>query len=136
MAYAIGMGLSLALLVGFFVVTNYEARRGMRFFAPLRARLDEQVGQVEFILTHVNLGAFLHGEVHRGINRIGHDIVHISLFLVRATERLLTRVVRHQHARNDGDAAPRESTRDFVKTLSDFKEQLDATHPEISDIRE
>jgi hypothetical protein len=66
--------------------------------------------------------------------RVAHDSVHISLLAVRAVERLLTRAVRHLRAEHSVSAPPRESSREFVQTLSDFKEQLKATPPEVPDI--
>ncbi len=134
MTYVIFILVSLALLVGFFVVTNHEMRRGVRFFAPLRTRLDHSVAQVEFILTRVNLAAFLRDEMRHAAHRIGHESVHLSLIVVRAVERLLTRLVRRFHMRQATDTVPRENVREFVKTLSDFKGQLKSTHPEVSDI--
>ena len=135
MAYLTFVLTALILLGAFFALTHYETRRGMRLFAPLRTRLDRDVERVEFVLTHVDLAAFLRDELRRVAHRIGHDIVHLSLQVVRAVERLLTRLIRYFHTRQAVDTTPRESTRAFVKTLSDFKSRLKATHPEISDIQ-
>lgn len=120
---------TLALLVGFFALTIREERRGMRFFAPARARIDHDVERMEFILTHVDFKAFLIEEVRHLAARVGHDIAHISLLLVRSAERLLTRAVRYLRTRHEVDATPRESARGYVKTLSDFKDRLKATRP-------
>lgn len=126
--------ISLALLAGFMVLTKYEAKSGVRYQAEYRTRIDRHVERIEFILAHVDLGEFLHNEVRHLISQTGHSIVHVSLIVVRAVERLLTRAIRHQHANEEVTAEPVASTREYVKTLSEFKEQLDATHPEISDI--
>lgn len=126
---------SLLLLGGFFALTIQEERRGVRVFAPVRTCFDQKVARIEFILTRVDLGAFLRDELRRASSRIGHDIVHFSLQAVRTVERLLTRLVRHLRPSHEIDVAPRESSRAFVKTLSDFKGRLKATHPEISDIQ-
>lgn len=125
---------TLVLLVGFFALTVYEERRGMRFLAASRGRLDHTVERVEFIITHVDFKAFLIEEIRRVAARIGHDIAHFSLLLVRATERLLTRTVRYFRTQHAVEAAPREASRGYVKTLSDFKDRLKATRPEIPDI--
>ncbi len=125
---------TLGLLAGFFVLAGYEERRGVRVFAGLRTRFDQNVGRIEFILAHVDFGAFLLDEAHRFAVRLGHDIAHLSLLVVRATERLLTRTVRYFRTQHSVDAAPRESTRGYVKTLSDFKDRLKATRPDIPDI--
>ncbi|MEK7101828.1 MAG: hypothetical protein AAB882_01600 [Patescibacteria group bacterium] len=134
MAPLIFILVTLALLGGFFVLTDYEVRRGTRFFAQKRARLDHTVERVQFVLGHVDIGAFVRDEIRHLAHRIAHDIVHLSLVIVRAIERLLTRVIRYFHTRQAADTAPRENVREFVKTLADFKDSLKATHPEISDI--
>jgi len=126
--------LSLALLAGFVALTRYETRRGSRFFAAKRAKLDTDIERVEFIVAHVDLPAFVRDEVHHALARIGHAIAHLSLQAVRATERLLTRLVRHLRSRTEVAAAPRENAREFVKTLSDFKDTLQATHPDIDSL--
>ncbi len=125
---------TLVFLVGFFILVGYESRRGVRFFEPSRKRFDRHVARVEFVIEHVDFGAFFIEESHRIAARIGHDSAHVSLLVVRATERLLTRVVRYFRSRHAVDATPRESARGYVKTLSDFKDRLKTTHPEISDI--
>ena len=73
-------------------------------------------------------------ETRRIAAMTSHAIVHFSLQAVRAIERLLTRLVRHLRSRHDVDTAPRENVREFVKTLSEFKGSLKATHPEITDV--
>jgi len=128
--------IALALLAGFFALTWYEERRGARVFAQVRERLDRHVARTEFILAHVDLAAFLRDEVRRAVGRISHDIAHVSLQAVRVAERLLTRAVRHLRVRHEAAIVPRESTRPFVKTLSDFKDRLKATRPEMPDVHE
>lgn len=136
MEHLIFILITLALLVGFSALTSYEARRGARFFALHRERLDHTVGRIEFIIANVNLGEFLRDEIRHLASRVSHDIAHFSLLAVRAVERLLTRLVRHMRAQPEIDTSPRENAREFVKTLSDFKDNLKATHPEITDIKE
>lgn len=133
--YIVFILVSLLLLVGFFVLTSYETRRGVRFFVLQRERLDRIVERTEFIVENVNLGEFLRDEIHHLIGRFGHYIVHSSLIAVRAVERLLTNLVRRLRTHPIVDEAPRETAREFVKTLSDFKDSLNATHPEITDIK-
>jgi len=125
---------TLVLLVGFIILSDYEMKRGVRFFARERARLDKYIERVEFILANVDLGAFLREEIHRIAQRVAQDSAHITLQTVRAIERLLTRLVRHLHTQRAIDPMPRENTREFVKTLSDFKGHLEATHPKVPDI--
>ncbi|HEY4500711.1 MAG TPA: hypothetical protein VJI70_00355 [Candidatus Paceibacterota bacterium] len=135
MGHLIFIFVALVLLVGFFVLTSYEARRGSRFYAGHRERLDHTVERIEFIVANVNLGEFMRDEILHLASRIGHDIAHFSLLVVRAVERLLTRLVRRLRAQPEIDTAPRETAREFVKTLSDFKDNLKATHPEIHEIQ-
>ena len=127
--------LSFILLGGFLALTEYETQRGIRFHAPFRSKLDQTTSHIQFILANVDLAAFVRDEVRHLIERIGHDSVHLSLVVVRAVERTLTRLVRYLRAREAATIAPRESARAFVKTLTDFKDSLNATHPEISDIK-
>lgn len=125
---------SYVLLAGFFMLSAYEGRRGTRVFNGSRTKLDQNVKKIEFILEHVDLGAFLLEELRRLMARLGHDIAHLSLMAVRAAERLLTRIVRHFRTQHAVDVTPRESTRGYVKTLSDFKDRLKAIRPDIPDI--
>jgi hypothetical protein len=134
-AYLISILISTALLIGFFALTWYEERRGVRVFAEKRMQLDQTVARIEFIWTHVDFGAFVRDETRRFFTRIGHDIVHFFLQGVRAVERLLTRLARRFRAERATVAAvPRDSARTFVMTLNDFKGRLKATHPKVSDI--
>ncbi|MBI2025743.1 hypothetical protein HYT04_03080 [Candidatus Kaiserbacteria bacterium] len=134
MIYLIFILASLALLVGFFALTRYEARRGVRFYSAHRDRLDRAVERIVFISEHVNFAEFLRDEVRYFAGRVGHGVAHFSLIGVRSIERLLTDLVRRLRNHPEIDTAPRETAREFVKTLSDFKGSLNATHPEISDI--
>ena len=122
---------SLALLIGFLVLTQYEMRHGMRFFAPKRQTLDTQVARAEFIIAHVDFAAFARDEIRHATNRLVHVVVNASLQAIRAIERVLTRAVRSLRIRYADTVAPRENAREFVKTLSDFKETLKTAPPEI-----
>jgi hypothetical protein len=132
--YLIFILVTLVLLIGFFVLTVYETERTTRLFAEKRTRLDASVTRAEFILTHVDLAAFLRDEVIRIAHRTVHDVAHFSLLVVRATERALTRLVRYLRTRRSADIVPNENPREFVKTLSDFKDHLEETRPEVPDI--
>lgn len=134
MTYLIFILITLALLIGFFVLSEYETRRGMRLFARARTHLDENIERVEFVLTHVNLGAFVREEMRHIVHRIAHDIAHLSLQAVRFIERFLTHTVQYLRSRHAVDVMPHENAREFVKTLSDFKNKLSETPPEIPDI--
>ncbi len=113
------------------MLTQYETTRGVRFFAQRREQLDSRVRHIEFIVQHVDLAGFLRSEVQHFATRVGHDAVHLSLQAVRVVERLLTRTVRYLRSRHMRSEAPRESAREFVKTLSAFKDNLKGKHPDI-----
>ncbi len=134
MTYLIFILAVLVLLIGFFVLSDYEAQKGMRVFARERARLDGNVERVTFILAHIDFGSFLREEVRHIMRRIAHNIAHLSLQAVRATERFLTHLVRYLRTKHAIDTVPHENAREFVKTLSDFKNHLETTRPEIPDI--
>ena len=134
MANLIFVFATLLLLAGFAALVGYEARRGARVFAARRERLDTFVGRIEFIVTHVDLGEFLREELRHFIGRLGHDAVHLSLIVVRSVERVLTRLVRRLRTHPEVDTAPRETAREFVKVLSEFKDDLKENRPDISEL--
>ncbi len=86
--------ISLALFLGFLALTRVESRRGNRFFAHSRASFDSRVERVTYITEHVDLPAFVRDGLRAASARIVHDIVHVTLIIVRFTERMLTRAVR------------------------------------------
>ncbi|MHB0865897.1 MAG: hypothetical protein ACYC1Y_03295 [Minisyncoccota bacterium] len=134
MTYLVLVLITFIALAGFLALVQYEARHETRLFPVQRAKLDTVVERAEFIVAHVDLNAFIREEIHRMTNTAGHTVVHLSLQIVRSVERFLTRLVRRFRARNEDSAVPRETTREFVKTLSDFKDNLKATHPDVSEI--
>jgi len=135
-AYLIFILISIALLIGFFVLTWYENKQGVRYLAPRRERLDKQVGRIEFILAHVDFNAFAREELRRFVTQTGHTIAHLTLQAVRAAERLLTRLVRHLRIHHEVEVKPAGETREFVKTLSDFKDRLKDTMPDVPSVHD
>jgi|SRR3989344_5653828 len=127
--------ISLGFLVGYVGLLALESRRGARFFASRRTRLDQAVEQGTFIVMHVDFASFAREEAMRFAHRLIHDMAHLSLYSVRVLERLLTRLVRHLRAKSVDVYAPQESTRPFVRTLSEFKGHIKATRPEMPDIQ-
>lgn len=127
---------SLLLLASFSVLVAVESWRGVRVFAGRRGAFDGFVSRMFFIVEHVDLAAFLKEESVRLVHQAGHDLAHGSLQSVRAVERFLTRIVRHLRAERAVHLEPKEASREFVKTLSDFKGSLNAKRPEIPDVRE
>ena len=131
MGYLFFTVLSIGLLIGFFILTAYERRAGHRYAEAKRAKLDAQVRRAVFIYTHVDLAAFAREESRRLVTRLGHAAVHLSLQLVRTVERLLTRLVRHIRTQHAVEVRPAGETREFVKTLADFKGRLKENMPEL-----
>lgn len=131
MGYLIFLAITLGLLAAFYALTWYEAKRGVRVLAARRSALDNRIAHIEFIVTHVDFASFTREELSRFAHGLSHLAAHISLQAVRAVERLLTRLVRHLRTRQEvmESAQPRETMRDFVKTLSDFKGELETTRP-------
>ena len=136
MAYLIFVGISIALGIGFFVLTRYEAAQGARVLGARRERLDASVGRVVFIANHVDFNAFARDEARRFVGQLSHALAHLSLQAVRAAERALTRLVRHLRSRRGVEVKPAGETREFVKTLSDFKDRLKDTMPEVPEVHE
>lgn len=133
MIYLIAIVIALLFLSAFLALTRFERKRGTRFFSVQRKQLDAVVMRGEFIVTHVDLPAFVRDEVQALAHRVGHEGAHLMLQAVRTVERLLTRSVRHLRLRESARMEPRESSREFVKTLSDFKDQLKSSRPETPD---
>lgn len=129
MMYVIFIIASLALLAGFVVLHGCESRRGTRYFSRERSQLDVWVLRVAFMYAHVDFSTFARSEFRRFIGHAGHAAATATLTFVRAAERLLTRMVRTLRTRHAIEAGPRVSARQFVRTLSEFKGQLNVTRP-------
>lgn len=135
MTYLIFTVGAFVLMLAFFALTSYEKSRGFRVFSPVRSRLDREVARVEFILEHVDLAAFLRDEMRHTASRFGHFVAQLSLQAVRTAERLLTRLVLRLRTRHPEVTFPRETTRPFVKKLSDFKDRLKAMRSDGADTK-
>ena len=126
---------SLALIAGFVALTAFEERRGARVvLAAERTRLDERMARASFIAAHVDWTAVVRNSIGRAAHQIVHGGAHLSLRAVRAVERFLTRLVRHLRLRHAAEPAPGAEAREFVKTLSDFKIELQEARPEVPDV--
>ena len=131
MTYLLVILVSTALLIGFYGLTVFETSRGVRIARDARTWLDRKMSHVEFVFSHVDLAGFLREEFALLFTRVSHAVAQLSLQGVRFAERMLTRLVRHLRARQAASAAPRTDAREFVRTLSDFKDQLKSTRPEM-----
>ncbi len=122
------VGIPLLLLGSFVALTRYETESGVRVWAERRMRFDLGVERWSAFLANVDFVALFRDGVSFALHHAGHALTHASLVVVRWVERLLTRLIRFFHAR-EAALEPGESTRAFVKTLSEFKEQLRSTIP-------
>ncbi|MGH7175575.1 MAG: hypothetical protein ACREGR_04425 [Minisyncoccia bacterium] len=121
---------SLALSAAFFALIEWEHARGARLFARERARFDEQIARVGYVAENVDWGRYLSEQIRALSLRLGHDLAHLALQLVRFVERLLARTLRQLRTRVAREAAPEAPTRPFVQALSDFKEELKTSRPD------
>jgi hypothetical protein len=134
-AHLIILGLTLLLAGGFLVLNAYEATREGRYLEEYRARLDKEIKRLTFIVTHVDFAAFAREESQRLLGKASHYVAHLSLQAVREVEKVLTRVVRYLRVHHNVEVRPAAETREFVKTLSDFKERLKDTMPEMHPVQ-
>lgn len=126
---------ALVLVALYVAILVVEAKRGARFFERERARLDRTVRQGVFILAHVDFASFAKEQTRILARRLVHDIAHLSLGLVRAAERLLTQAVRRLRTQPPSARPSAESSRTFVRTLSEFKGQLESSRPKMPEAR-
>lgn len=124
MTHLVALVVSLALLAGFLAATNYERRRGARYFEVHRARLDAHIARLAFIATHVDYPAFLRDTSRELAERSVHALASASLIFVRFVERLLTRAVKYLRGRRQTPPPKGENASAFVNTLADFKSGL------------
>ena len=118
------------LFIAFIGMLVIEVRRGRRFFEVYRLRLDRFVGQGMLLVEHVDLAGFIREESIRLLRRATHDMARFGLTSIRAIERLLIRLVQRLRAAESQLTRPtQESTRSFVRTMAEFKGQLEATRP-------
>ncbi len=126
MTYLIILLVSLALFIGFLVLTRFEKKRGLRVAGMLRNKLDARTSHAAFVVSHVDWSAFLKHLVVSVAERIAHDVVHATLLVVRTVERLLTRTVKY--LREKRGAAPLPDTdeiqRPVTRTLAYLRQAL------------
>jgi len=128
------VGLPIALFAGLLLLTRYEAAHSARFFAARRSAFDLRLTHLQFALTHIDFESFVREQAHILGARIAHDIAHLALLIVRAVERILTRLVKQLRARHGIVAVNTATPRAFVKTMSDFKQHLATTRPPVPEV--
>ena len=113
---------AITLFILWIALVRFEVRRGRRFFPRLRAALDGQVMQVTDHAARAEVGAVIATGTRKGLDRVLHDIAHLSLIAVRAVERVLTQTVRSLRTKRAENAAPQAPS--FASNMKDFKNEL------------
>lgn len=110
MTHLISILIASTLFFGFLILTVYESRRGVRFFPALRYRFDTRVARMQFLIEHIDWGAFTAHLTRTSLNTIAHDLAHGSLMIVRSAERNLTRAVIALRTRLETLPSPKGSS--------------------------
>lgn len=126
MPYLIAVIAAFLAFAGFLLLTLYEAKRGTRFFASARYRLDRKAGKLFFVAGHVDWGAFTAHLTRTTFTTVAHDLAHGSLVAVRAVERFLTRAVRTLRLRRDDAASLPASPKVVPALVAERVEPVDA----------
>jgi hypothetical protein len=130
MAYLIAIAVLVTILVAFLVLVSFERSSGKRLFAGRRYTLDGKVERVNFVLRHVDWGAFSADVARSTLERTVHDIAHGSLLATRALERFLTRVVRTLRTRRDVPLPPPSVSR-TTATVTYLKRAVKRTRKSV-----
>lgn len=109
MTHLISILAATALFFGFLLLTVYESRRGVRFFAAFRYKLDTRVARTQFLIEHIDWGAFTAHLTRTSLNTVAHDVAHGTLMIVRSAERNLTQAVSALRMRREGLPKPKET---------------------------
>jgi len=107
MIHLISILVASALFFGFLLLTAYESRRGVRFFPAFRYKLDARVARTQFLIEHIDWGAFTAHLTRTSLTTVAHDVAQGTLMIVRSAERNLTRAVSALRTRREGLPAPK-----------------------------
>lgn len=123
MAYLIAISTSLVLFFGFVGFTALEKKRGARFLASSREKLDGTVTRTAHTLMSVDpLDLAVRG-ARMLFAHVIHDIANVLWAAVRMLERTLASVVyRLRHLRKTDERT--ETNSSFVKSISFHKRTL------------
>jgi hypothetical protein len=124
MPYLISILVASLLFFGFLLLTAYERRRGTRLFAAARYRLDLRVARVQFLIAHIDWGAFTAHLTRTSLETVAHDAAHGTLVGVRAVERFLTHAVRSLRTRRDGALPPHQPPPSLTDPAGHVKQSL------------
>ncbi|MDB5195397.1 MAG: hypothetical protein JWO84_581 [Parcubacteria group bacterium] len=126
MSYLVAVLASLLLLVGFVMWSWLETRTGFRLFPRSRRRFDSKVARTAFVIRHIDWAAFFQHLARSSAERIAHDLVHTTLIVVRAMERMLTRTIRtlrERVAQSAEDGPPVEGSQ-LIATIVRFRKSF------------
>lgn len=135
MSYLIAVLGSLLLLASFLLFSSLETRYGFRVLSGPRKRFDRQVARVTYVAQHIDWGGFIAHIVKTMAERVAHDLVHTSLLIVRAVERILTRlirVLRERVASRVSDEPPVEGSQ-LIATIIRFRKSFRREQPPTQD---
>lgn len=126
MSYIITIGSTFLLIVLFVVLTRLEQKKGKRFFASNRARLDARLSRLGYVVEHIDWGAFFGHMFKLSLEKVAHDVVHGTLLVVRTIERTLTRTIRVLRERLAYRSDSPEASEGFElgKTIQRFRKNL------------
>jgi hypothetical protein len=130
MAHFALMIASLALFVGFVVLTIVETRFRFRVLGGARVHFDQFSNRLFIIVRHVNWSEFVSHLVRSFVARAAHDTAYASLALVRFAERQLTRTVRYLRNRRPNVLAPRASRESVFSQASSYIQRKRKSKPE------
>ncbi len=132
MAYLIAISSSLVLFFGFVGITALERKRGVRFFAPLREKLDHVTSRITKSLLAVDPLDLLVRGARVVFAHVIHDIANVLWAVVRMLERTLAGVVyKLRHLRKTDERT--ETNSSFVKSISSHKQTLRAPEEAVEE---
>lgn len=130
MIVIIAIALASLLLGGFLLLTVYERRTGKRVMKAYRDSLDAKLGAVFSLKEKVSLRLVLAHYAQTVTRRFVHDVVKVSLAVIKVLERALLRLGSYMHAR--AVSAPSLHARNHVlEALRHLREELSAKDEEV-----
>ena len=121
---------SCTLLAAFLGVRAVERRRGARFFPELRDMLDDAVLQAQERIDGVHVPTLLRSVAAKGSRKVLHDALSGALSLVRSTERILTRFVRHLRRSRALEEARKGEPSGHIAAMHEAKQGVERTPQE------
>jgi hypothetical protein len=124
--------LVLLLLLSCFVAWSWlETAKGFRLLSGPRSRLDRQVSRTSYVIRHIDWAAFFAHLARSSAERIAHDLVHTTLLVVRAVERMLTRNIRtlRERVAASTEGGPPVEGSQLIATIVRFRKSFKREQP-------